>query len=86
MNGTLAIGMPQGAEWIIILVIALLLFGAKKLPDLGSSVGKSIKNFKAGMDEGRKDEAGNDEVPAASGAADETTTAETTATKTQSPS
>lgn len=76
---TLAIGMPQGAEWIIILVIALLLFGAKKLPDLGSSVGKSIKNFKAGMDEGR-----NDEVPADTDA-DEPTTAETT-TKTQSPS
>lgn len=78
MNGTLAIGMPQGAEWIIILVIALLLFGAKKLPDLGSSVGKSIRNFKAGMDEGR-----NEEVPAATD--DDSATAETT-TKTQSPS
>ena len=82
MNGTLAIGMPQGAEWIIILVIALLLFGAKKLPDLGSSVGKSIRNFKSGMDEGR-----NEEVPAAT---DEPSTAETTTTdtttKTQSPS
>ena len=83
MNGTLAIGMPQGAEWIIILVIALLLFGAKKLPDLGSSVGKSIRNFKAGMDEGR-----NEEVPAATDAEPSTaepSTAETT-TKTQSPS
>lgn len=78
MNGTLAIGMPQGAEWIIILVIALLLFGAKKLPDLGSSVGKSIRNFKAGMDEGR-----SGEVPATND--DEPATAETT-TKTQSPS
>lgn len=78
MNGTLAIGMPQGPEWIIILVIALLLFGAKKLPDLGSSVGKSIRNFKAGMDEGR-----NEEVPAATDT--DPATAETT-TKTQSPS
>ena len=75
---TLAIGMPSGAEWIIVLVIALLLFGAKKLPDLGSSVGKSIRNFKSGMDEGR-----NEEV--AAGTDDEPTTAETT-TKTQSPS
>ena len=78
MNGTLAIGMPQGAEWLIILVIALLLFGAKKLPDLGSSVGKSIRNFKKGMDEGKAE----DEVPATT---DDPVTAETT-TKTNTPS
>ena len=78
MNGTLAIALPQGAEWIIILLIAVLLFGAKKLPELGSSVGKSIRNFKKGMDEGRSE----DEVT-------ETTdpvTAETTTTKTNTPS
>lgn len=56
MNGTLAIALPQGAEWIIILLIAVLLFGAKKLPDLGSSVGKSIRNFKKGIDDGRADD------------------------------
>jgi TatA/E family protein of Tat protein translocase len=49
---TLAVTMPGGAEWIIILVVFILLFGAKKLPELGSSVGKSIKNFKRGLGEG----------------------------------
>lgn len=39
-------------ELIIILIIFVLLFGAKKLPDLGSSIGKGIKNFKKGVDEG----------------------------------
>ena len=39
-----------------ILLLFILLFGAKKLPDLGSSVGKSIKNFKKGMNEGKEDE------------------------------
>ena len=34
-----------------ILLLFILLFGAKKLPDLGSSVGKSIKNFKKGINE-----------------------------------
>ncbi len=34
-----------------ILLLFVLLFGAKKLPDLGSSVGKSIKNFKKGVAE-----------------------------------
>ena len=33
-------------ELIIILVIALVLFGAGKLPEIGSSLGKSIQNFK----------------------------------------
>ncbi len=32
--------------WVIILVIVLLIFGAGKLPDIGRSLGKSIKEFK----------------------------------------
>lgn len=32
--------------WIIILVIVLLIFGAGKLPDIGRSLGRSIKEFK----------------------------------------
>lgn len=47
-----AITAPGGPELIVILVIVILLFGAKKLPELGSSVGKSIKNFKKGIGEG----------------------------------
>ncbi len=34
------------SELIIILVIALIIFGAGKLPEIGSSLGKSIQNFK----------------------------------------
>lgn len=65
--GVLAITPPGGPELVIILVILLLLFGARKLPELGSSVGKTIKNFKAGIDEGAEDDANgddpHDEVP-----------------------
>jgi len=39
-----------------LLLIFVLLFGARKLPDLGSSIGKSIRNFKKGVDEGKDDE------------------------------
>jgi sec-independent protein translocase protein TatA len=56
--------MPNlgGPELIIIALVFVLLFGAKKLPELGSSVGKSIKNFKKGIDEAREgDEADTDE-------------------------
>lgn len=51
MTGVLAIAAPQGAEWLIILVVAVLLFGAKKLPDLASSMGRSVTNFKKGLKE-----------------------------------
>ena len=38
-------------ELIIIAVIALLVFGPKKLPELGSGLGKAIKDFKSAMSE-----------------------------------
>ncbi|MCX7011612.1 MAG: twin-arginine translocase TatA/TatE family subunit [Candidatus Sumerlaeota bacterium] len=40
------IGMP---EMIVVLAIALLVFGPKKLPSLGKAIGQSIKEFKDGM-------------------------------------
>ncbi len=42
----------QGWDFIIILVVLLLLFGARKLPDLARSLGASAKEFRKGMDEG----------------------------------
>ena len=38
--------MPGMGEMLIILVIVLLVFGAGKLPQIGDSLGRSIKNFK----------------------------------------
>ena len=38
---------PQGAEWLIILVLILLLFGAKRLPDMARSVGRSARLLKS---------------------------------------
>jgi sec-independent protein translocase protein TatA len=40
-------------EIAIVVVIALLIFGPRKLPELGSSFGKSIRGFKAGLKEGQ---------------------------------
>jgi sec-independent protein translocase protein TatA len=36
-------------ELAIILAIVVILFGARRLPEIGSGVGKAIKNFKAGI-------------------------------------
>jgi sec-independent protein translocase protein TatA len=38
---------PQGAEWLIILVLILLLFGAKRLPDMARSLGRSARILKS---------------------------------------
>ena len=42
-------------EILIILAVLLLLFGARKLPELARSMGRSTKEFKAGLREGSTD-------------------------------
>ena len=43
------VGLP---ELFIILFIVILIFGANRLPQLATGIGKSIRNFKDGMKEG----------------------------------
>lgn len=45
--GTPLLGMPQGAEWLVILVIVVLVFGAAKLPELARGTGQALRIFKA---------------------------------------
>ena len=49
----MGIGFP---ELMIILVIIMIIFGAGKLPEIGSAFGRSIKNFKSSMKEAQEDE------------------------------
>ncbi|MFD2158342.1 twin-arginine translocase TatA/TatE family subunit [Rubritalea tangerina] len=52
MNTPLSfVSLPQGGEMIIIFIIILLLFGAKKLPQLARGVGKSMGEFKRAREE-----------------------------------
>lgn len=46
----------RGGEWLIILVVVLLLFGARKLPELARSLGASAKEFRKGVSEGNNNE------------------------------
>lgn len=46
------IGMP---ELIVILLICLVVFGAKRLPEIGGGLGKGIKNFKNSLSDAEKE-------------------------------
>lgn len=52
----IAITFPAGSEILIILVVVMFLFGAKKLPELARSIGASAKEFKKGVEEGADEE------------------------------
>jgi TatA/E family protein of Tat protein translocase len=47
---------PGGGEWLIVLLVLLLLFGASRLPKLARSMGQAGKEFKSGLKEGYQDE------------------------------
>jgi len=47
------LGSIGPTELILILLIVIIIFGAKKLPDLGKSIGEGIKNFKKSVNEGK---------------------------------
>jgi TatA/E family protein of Tat protein translocase len=63
----MGIGFP---ELMIILVIIMIIFGAGKLPEIGSAFGNSIRNFKKSMKEA---EESSEELPEATDAAKEVT-------------
>lgn len=51
--------MPSVPELLIILAIVVLLFGAKKIPDLAKGLGSGIKNFKKAVKDDEEDVAQN---------------------------
>jgi sec-independent protein translocase protein TatA len=55
-------GSFSTVHWLIVLVIVMLVFGTKKLSNMGSDLGKAVKGFKDGMK-------GEEEKPAAAQAA-----------------
>jgi len=67
MSDILAIGPLGTPELIIIFIAILLLFGAKKLPELARGVGKSLGEFKKARQDFEEDLLGTDKKPAASG-------------------
>lgn len=47
--------LPGGMEWVLIVFVILLLFGARKIPDLARGLGQGIREFKKATREGEKE-------------------------------
>lgn len=72
INGLLniiLISMPGGSEWILIILVVLLLFGGKKIPELMRGVGRGMREFndaknsvKTEIEEGMKEKEFKQEV------------------------
>ncbi|MRI84014.1 MAG: twin-arginine translocase TatA/TatE family subunit [Nitratiruptor sp.] len=70
-------GMPSMPELLVILAIVVLLFGAKKIPELAKGIGAGIKNFKKAMRDDDEELGNKEERPqVAQGAPSQSTTAQ----------
>jgi sec-independent protein translocase protein TatA len=50
LKPVLLFAMPGGTEWILILLVVLLFFGGKKIPDLMRGIGKGVREFNDAKD------------------------------------
>jgi sec-independent protein translocase protein TatA len=57
------LGSIGPTELLLILLIVILIFGARKLPELGKSLGEGIKNFKKAVSSGKSEENHPDNNP-----------------------
>jgi len=55
LQNVMAVQMPQGLDWVWILLIVLVIFGGKKLPDLARNLGKGVSEFKKGINEAQNE-------------------------------
>lgn len=62
LNSIFLLSMPGGSEWILIIIVVLLMFGGKKIPELMRGVGRGMREFtdaknnvKSEIEEGMKE-------------------------------
>jgi len=68
---TMLISMPGGSEWILIVLVVLLMFGGKKIPELMRGIGKGVREFndakhnvKSEIEQGMQDKNPKEATPA----------------------
>ena len=69
LNAIFMLSMPGGPEWILILVVVLLLFGGRKIPELMRGIGRGMREFndaknnvKTEIEEGMKEKDKDEEI------------------------
>lgn len=67
-------GTMSWIHWVVVLLIVVLVFGTKKLKNIGSDLGGAVKGFKDGMKSGSATEEKSPEQVAVQGASSEKTT------------
>ncbi len=45
LNSIFLLSMPGGSEWILIVIVVLLMFGGKKIPELMRGIGRGMREF-----------------------------------------
>ena len=64
LNPALLISMPSGGEWLWIVLVVVILFGGRKIPELAKGIGRGIKEFNDAKDGVKKEiENGMNETP-----------------------
>lgn len=48
--------MPDGIEWVVVVLVVLVLFGGAQIPKLARSLGQAQKEFKQGLKDGASDD------------------------------
>jgi len=56
-------GALQPVHWLVVLLIFVVLFGGKKLPELGKGLGEAIRGFKSAMREGSEPQTPDKTLP-----------------------
>jgi sec-independent protein translocase protein TatA len=51
----------MGTEWVVVIIVAVVLFGGSQIPKLARSLGQAQKEFKKGINEGASDDEKADE-------------------------
>lgn len=70
LNSVLLLSMPGGSEWILIVIVVLLMFGGKKIPELMRGIGRGMREFsdaknnvKSEIEEGMKEKDTKQQLP-----------------------
>jgi sec-independent protein translocase protein TatA len=50
INPQLLVSMPSGGEWLWVIILVVVLFGGKKIPELARGIGKGIREFNDAKD------------------------------------